>query len=45
MIFHTPHACIGIMFHSALTAVVYTYRAATHLHTDDKLNMQMQQTS
>ena len=39
------YSLIGIMFHSALTAVVYAYRAATHLHTADKLNMQMQQTS
>jgi choline kinase/phosphatidylglycerophosphate synthase len=30
------YSLIGIMFHSALTAVVYAYRATVHLHAADK---------
>jgi len=30
------YSLIGILFHSALTAVVYAYRAAIHLHAIDK---------
>jgi len=30
------YSLIGILFHSALTAVVYAYRAAVHLHAADE---------
>jgi len=30
------YSLIGIAFHSALTAIVYSYRAAVHLHAADK---------
>ena len=30
------YSLIGILFHSALTAVVYAYRAAVHLHASDE---------
>jgi CDP-L-myo-inositol myo-inositolphosphotransferase len=32
------YSLIGILFHSALTAAVYAYRAAVHLHAIDKEN-------
>lgn len=36
-ILETPlYSLIGIMFHSALTATVYAYRAAVHLHDIDE---------
>ena len=30
------YSLIGILFHSALTATVYAYRAAIHMHAIDK---------
>lgn len=39
------YSLIGILFHSALTAVVYAYRAAVHLHAADKANVHAQQAS
>ena len=34
------YSLIAILFHSALTAVVYAYRAAIHMHAIDKKNSQ-----
>ncbi|MFQ6068708.1 MAG: NTP transferase domain-containing protein [Candidatus Bathyarchaeia archaeon] len=37
VIFSIPlYSLFGILIHSALTAVVYAYRAAVHMHTADK---------
>ena len=32
------YSIFGIVFHSALTAVVYAYRSSVHMHTADRLS-------
>ncbi len=36
------YSLMGILLHSALTAVVYAYRAAVHLHAADEVGMRRQ---